>query len=249
MRGTEDPITLHNKQLMTKEKTSELKDTQEKPEEHTPLQESENLPIGKLLRQAREKKELTIHDISQETNISSSNLTSIELGNYDELPADTFIRGQIIIYAKFLGLDGKEAARLFFEERAQGLTGRERDPFRHHEKGLSTKQLAEPSHISSATWAVSLLVVIITFLIIFSWFTGWSPFAYFFKQESAAPTAIATAIAHPGPTEPAEAETLLRGTEEAKPSAPSAIKSVAAPTQEKSAADTGHTVQQDIASE
>ncbi|MCW5213403.1 helix-turn-helix domain-containing protein [Desulfobulbus sp. TB] len=111
---------------MTKQEENNSQDTEkiseEMLEEHPVLQEDENLPIGKLLRQTREKKALTIYDISEETNISSSNLTSIELGNYDDLPADTFIRGQIVIYANFLGLDGKEAARLFFEERAQCLT-------------------------------------------------------------------------------------------------------------------------------
>ena len=152
-------------------------------------QESENMPIGKLLRQVREKKALTINDIAKETNISSSNLTSIELGHYNELPADTFIRGQIIIYANFLGLDGTEAARLFFAERAQCLTEKDREPFNQHSTGLSTKELAEPAHISSAVLAISLLVLIITFLAFFSWYTGWNPFAYFFKQE---PTQIST---------------------------------------------------------
>lgn len=156
--------------------------------------EDENLPIGKLLRQTREKKALTIYDISGETNISSSNLTSIELGNYDDLPADTFIRGQIVIYANFLGLDGKEAARLFFEERAQCLTGHERGPFSRKKKGLSTKELAEPTHISSATWAISLLALIIIFLSFFSWYTGWNPFASFFKNNPAR-IGIALAVA------------------------------------------------------
>ncbi len=192
---------------MTKQKTSDSQEIKETLKEHTPHQESENLPIGKLLCQVREKKALTIHDISQETNISSSNLTSVELGNYNELPADTFIRGQIIIYANFLGLDGKEAARLFFEERAQHLTSKESNQFNHQGKGLSTKQLAEPAHISSATWAVSLLLLIITFLAVFSWYTGWNPFAYFSEPET---DQISTVVAHATkPEQKSENEILL----------------------------------------
>jgi cytoskeletal protein RodZ len=173
-------------------------------------QEDENLPIGKLLRQVREKKALTINDIAQETNISSSNLTSIELGHYDDLPADTFVRGQIIIYANFLGLDGAEAARLFFAERAQSSTKRDKDPFHEQSKGLSTKELAEPAHISSAAWAISLLVLIITFLVFFSWYTSWNPFAYLFKQEPAQ-ISIVTPTADPDNVglEQPDAETLL----------------------------------------
>lgn len=179
---------------MTKQEEKNSQDaeeiSEEMLEEHPVLQETEeeedeNLPIGKLLRQTREKKALTIYDISEETNISSSNLTSVELGNYDDLPADTFIRGQIVIYANFLGLDGKEAARLFFEERAQHLTEHKRGQFSRKKRGLSTKELAEPTHVSSATWAISLLALIIIFLSFFSWYTGWNPFASFFKNDPA----------------------------------------------------------------
>ncbi|MCI5222380.1 MAG: hypothetical protein D3924_06855, partial [Candidatus Electrothrix sp. AR4] len=86
---------------------------QEKEIEEQDNQDSETITIGKLLRQVREKKGLTIEDISLETNISASNLISIEHENYNDLPADTFIRGQLTIYANVLGLDdGVEAARL-----------------------------------------------------------------------------------------------------------------------------------------
>jgi cytoskeletal protein RodZ len=184
---------------MTKQEAKDSEKSKEDLEEQGLQQEKENLPIGRLLRQVREKKALTVHDISRETNISSSNLTSIELGNYNELPADTFIRGQIIIYAKFLGLDGAEAARLFFEERAQCLSGKEKEQFESQGRGMSTNRLAEPAHISSATWALTLLVVVIGFLVGFSWYTGWSPFAYFFEQE---PAQVNTATVVPLPSLP-----------------------------------------------
>jgi cytoskeletal protein RodZ len=185
---------------MTKQKNNDPERAEKTQENQFPHQESENLPIGKLIRQVREKKALTIHDISRETNISSSNLTSIELGNYNELPADTFIRGQIIIYADFLGLDGAEAARLFFEEKSRCIKGGEKKPFSQQGIGLSTRELAEPTHISSAAWAISLLLLIITFLAVFSWYTGWNPFAYFLGQQ---PTQVstATAIVQPVATE------------------------------------------------
>ena len=183
----------------TTQETSDAQNSGDKPEEQT-RQEKENLPIGKLLRQAREKKALTVHDISRETNISSSNLTSIELGNYNDLPADTFVRGQVIIYANFLGLDGAEAARLFFAERAQRLSGKERKQFEGHGRGLSAKRLAEPAHISSATWAVILLALIMGVLIAFSWYTGWNPFAYFFHREPVG-ISTSTAVAVPAPPE------------------------------------------------
>jgi cytoskeletal protein RodZ len=170
---------------MTKQKATDSQDPEKILEEQHSDQESEKLPIGQLFRQLREKKALKINDISRETKISSSNLISIEQGNYNELPADTFIRGQIIIYADFLGLDGAEAAHLFFEERAQCTAEEEKKHFSQQSLGLSTKELAEPAHISSAAWAISLFLLIITFLAVFSWYTDWTPFAYFFEQKTA----------------------------------------------------------------
>lgn len=229
-------LILHNftqKHLMTKQKNSDSQHAKETQEEQVPDKKNENLPIGKLLRQLREKKTLTVHDISRETKISSSNLTSIELGNYNELPADTFIRGQINIYADFLGLDGTEAARLFFEERTHCLTEGERKSksFSQQGLGLSTKELAEPALISSAVWAISLLVLIITFLALFSWYTGWNPFAYFPEQQ---PTQVSTTdMAQPAqPDQEAEEESsFLPGTTPEQSEGPVSIAPPLEPTQ------------------
>ncbi|XOF32190.1 MAG: helix-turn-helix domain-containing protein [Candidatus Electrothrix sp. YB6] len=162
----------------------EKKNEGQKKQQPEKEQKSGKLPVGKMLRQVREKKGLTIGDISLETNISSSNLVSIELGNYNALPADTFVRGQLAIYAAFLGLDGPETARLFFEERdLLHSTGRAKNGVNPHE--LSARQLAEPSYVSSATWGASLLLIIIAFLVGFCWYTGWNPFSYFLQEKEA----------------------------------------------------------------
>ncbi|MCI5132925.1 MAG: hypothetical protein D3904_15775, partial [Candidatus Electrothrix sp. EH2] len=209
---------------MTKQETSAPQNAEEIRDEQTPeenaAEENENLPIGKLLRQVREKKAMTIQDISRETNISSSNLTSIELGHYEDLPADTFVRGQVAIYANFLGLDGEESARLFFEERAQCFTGGDKTQSAQQKKGLSAKELAEPNQISSATWAVTLLLLIVTFLVTFSWYTGWSPFGYFFQQEPHQISTAATVI-HPTDSEIADHGTLPKEKTTGQTAAPS----------------------------
>ena len=162
----------------------EKKNDEQKKQQPEKEQKSGKLPVGKMLRQVREKKGLTIGDISLETNISSSNLVSIELGNYTALPADTFVRGQLAIYAAFLGLDGPETARLFFEERdLLHATGRAKNRVNPHE--LSARRLAEPSYISSATWGAALFLLIIAIVGGFCWSTGWNPFSYFFQDKEA----------------------------------------------------------------
>ena len=232
---------------MTSQETSDPQKPTETTKEHSPRQENEQLPIGKLLRQAREKKALTISDISQETYISSSNLTSIELGNYNDLPADTFIRGQIIIYANFLGLDGPEAARLFFEERARRVKNKEGKQFNQQGNGMATKNFAEPAHISSATWAVTLLLLILTFLAFFSWYTGWNPFGYLFEKKPAS-VSITASTDHPGKLEPdIEAEMLSSEDISEEIAERSAIHLLPATGQEPEQTENNSTVEQDIA--
>ena len=65
--------------------------------------------FGDKFRKAREKKELTLDDVSNVTKISARMLQAIEEENFDQLPGGVFNRGFIRAYAKHLGLDSEEA--------------------------------------------------------------------------------------------------------------------------------------------
>jgi cytoskeletal protein RodZ len=138
--------------------------------------------IGVRLQLLREQKGLSIQEVSEETHISSSNLKAIEGENYDQLPADTFIRGLITIYGNFLGIDGVEAARIFFLERDQSQPRGKKNRPGGAGHSLSPKKLAEPSHVSSATIASILLLLIVVSFTAFCLYTGWNPFAYFLDK-------------------------------------------------------------------
>ncbi len=157
--------------------------------------------VGIRLQLLREQKGLSIQEVSEETHISASNLKAIEGENYDQLPADTFIRGLVTIYGNFLGIDGAEAARIFLRERdnSQPRGWRSRPGRGGH--SLSPKKLAEPSHISSATIATILLLLIVVSFSAFCLYTGWNPFGYFLGTESRT-------------TEPSFSRTLSSETEE-----------------------------------
>ena len=81
---------------------------------------SEQQRVGEQLKQLRQDKSLTLDEVAVSTKISQSNLRAIESMAYDKLPADTFTRGQIILYGSFLGMDGRLAADQFFTERDGG---------------------------------------------------------------------------------------------------------------------------------
>src|SRR3954462_8121047 len=65
--------------------------------------------FGEKFRKAREKKELSLDDVSNVTKISARMLQAIEQEHFDQLPGGVFNKGFIRAYAKHLGLDGEEA--------------------------------------------------------------------------------------------------------------------------------------------
>lgn len=137
--------------------------------------------VGAMLRQLRTEQGISIRDAAKATNISASNLVAIEHENYDDLPATTFCRGQVAIYANLLGIDGTGAGKKFIVER-------ERHQQLHEQKSgkvssMSAKKLAEPAHISAITLAVCIVLLIVLFIAGFCLYTGWNPFSYIVKQE------------------------------------------------------------------
>ena len=65
--------------------------------------------FGDKFRKAREKKEISLDDVSNVTKISSRMLRAIEEEHFDQLPGGVFNKGFIRAYAKHLGLNDEEA--------------------------------------------------------------------------------------------------------------------------------------------
>ncbi len=72
--------------------------------------------IGNILREEREKQNLTIKDIERETSIRAFYIESIEKGNYDVLPGIVYTKGFIKNYATFLHLDAAALVSQFNAE-------------------------------------------------------------------------------------------------------------------------------------
>lgn len=65
--------------------------------------------LGEKLREAREAKDITITEISEQTRISPLYLDSIENDDYSPLPGGIFNKGFIKSFAKYVGVDENEA--------------------------------------------------------------------------------------------------------------------------------------------
>src|ERR1700691_2935065 len=64
--------------------------------------------FGDKFRKAREKKDISLDDVSNSTKIGSRMLRAIEEERFDQLPGGVFNKGCIRAYAKYLGLDEEE---------------------------------------------------------------------------------------------------------------------------------------------
>lgn len=86
--------------------------------------------IGSRLRQAREKRGLTLRDIATTTKISMTALAAIEHNDFARLPAGVFRRAYVRAFAAEVGLNADELAR---EYRARFETEPPALPFHRHE--------------------------------------------------------------------------------------------------------------------
>lgn len=71
---------------------------------------------GEILKNAREEKGLSLHEIGLSLKINSKVLKAIEEGDELHLPAKTFLRGFVQSYANFLRLDPEKVLEIFHEE-------------------------------------------------------------------------------------------------------------------------------------
>ena len=65
---------------------------------------------GSELRHTREAREIDLKEVADSTYISKRHLLNIEDENFAELPARIYLKGFIVSYAKYLGLDAEEIA-------------------------------------------------------------------------------------------------------------------------------------------
>ena len=70
--------------------------------------------IGNQLQLTRKELGLRTADVARELRISADYLRLLESGDFDQLPAPTYVSGFLRSYGKFLGLDGADLAGRFY---------------------------------------------------------------------------------------------------------------------------------------
>ena len=74
------------------------------------------MDVGHELRQARERREISLQHLSRITKISPRVLQVLEAGDETRLPARVFTRSFVRTYALEVGLDPDDTVRRYFEQ-------------------------------------------------------------------------------------------------------------------------------------
>lgn len=71
---------------------------------------------GTILRTARDKKNLSVHEVASQLRLDPRIIEALEKDDYGSFPADTYIRGYLRNYAKLIGIDGDEIISIYESE-------------------------------------------------------------------------------------------------------------------------------------
>ncbi len=80
--------------------------------------------IGEMLKDERESHHLSITKLAQKTRIKEKYLQALENNQFDHLPAATFVRGYIKIYARLFGFDYQPLIALLRRDFKESVKGK-----------------------------------------------------------------------------------------------------------------------------
>lgn len=92
------------------------------------MTQENNPSLGQFLREERERRGVTIEQVASATKIGIRQLHALEADQYSDLPAKPFIRGFVISYSRFIGIDHKEVLvrfSSFLDEKTQERPNRD----------------------------------------------------------------------------------------------------------------------------
>jgi len=97
--------------------------------------------FGKYLKRERESKKISLKEVAKNTRVREQFLKAIEEDHYEVLPSATYVKGFLLSYAKYIGLDPNEVV-LRYEGRLKG------EPVTRPEVPPQTKRLWDIKYLS-----------------------------------------------------------------------------------------------------
>ncbi len=119
--------------------------------------------FGARLKRERERRGITLDDISVSTKIGTRMLRALEQDHFDQLPGGIFNRGFVRAYARHLGMDEEQAITDYLAASGDSIPGRV--PETEEEARLAEVPAGEESDVGGGipwgTFAIVVLVVAI----------------------------------------------------------------------------------------
>jgi len=159
--------------------------------------------FGAQLRQERERKGVTLEDISLTTKIGTRMLRALEEEHFDQLPGGIFNKGFIRAYARCLGMDEEQAIADYLV--ATGAAPSAKKSENDQAPILEPPSREENPATAGLPWGTFAVVLLIVAL-------GFAAWGFYSREsekeasESAAPAQNATAANPPGTSPAATAE-------------------------------------------
>jgi transcriptional regulator with XRE-family HTH domain len=122
--------------------------------------------VGKRLREARTRRELSLQEVEAATKIRGRYLQALENEDWDQLPGDTYARAFIRTYAALLGLDGERLAEEQRRGRGAARPGERLPRVDPRPRRVTRKRRAAPRIPSGLIAALVTALVVVALLIV-----------------------------------------------------------------------------------
>ena len=129
------------------------------------IDDNDIVTVGQRLREAREAAGLSIEDVAATTRIPTRHLASLEVSDWDQLPASTYSVGFAKNYATAVGLDKAEIA-----EQLRAEMGGARSVATH----MEVYETADPARAMPKGLVFGALGLVLVAVLVFTWLNNRS---------------------------------------------------------------------------
>lgn len=167
--------------------------------------------LGQLLKKARLDKGISLEDLQETTKIRKKYLECIEVGNYDALPGNFYVRAFIKSYAEAVGLDPNEVLRLYRNDIPD--VGTESVAETISPKRTVSKRSDKWSRFATGVMLVSFFLLIVGLIYYFA-YKNYNGEDRTVQENPSGPITDRIASDTPAPSGPAETKTAVKAAAE-----------------------------------
>lgn len=121
--------------------------------------------LGEKLIEARNNSKISLDNLAESLNIRKSYLEALEKGDYENLPADVYVRGYLKHYCEYFGLNYQELLKLYCQERGIEEQLKKAEKKDQKRSFKSTRIVITPRMIR-----IGLVIVVVFSLFFYIWY-------------------------------------------------------------------------------